>query len=62
MKCKTTMMSCKKKYLCLSEFCCLCSERLQGRKHTHSDNLPEDVQKFISEIQKYMVSAYVSEW
>ena len=56
MKCKTTIMSCKKKYLCLSEFWCLCSGRLQGRRHTHSDNLAEDVQKFISETS---VSAYV---
>ena len=41
MKCKnTTVMSCKKKHLCLSEFCCLYS------KHTDSDNLPEDLQKF----------------
>ena len=45
---KTTVMSCKKKHLCCSEICCLCSGRLQGRRHTHSDNLPEDLQKFIS--------------
>ena len=37
----------------VSEFFCLCSGRLQRRRHTHSDNLPEDLQKFT------MVSAYV---
>ena len=35
-------------------FVSLCSGRLQGRRHTLSDNLPEDLQKFS------MVSAYVS--
>ena len=39
-------MSCKKKHLCLSEFCCLYSGRFQA--HT----LPEDLQKF------NMISAY----
>ena len=48
MKCKikTSVMSCKKKHLCLSGFCCLYSGRFQA--HT----LPEDLQKF------NMVSAY----
>ena len=32
------LMSCKKKNLCLSEFCSLCSGSFQGRRHTHSDN------------------------
>ena len=61
MKCKNNLMSYKKKhYVCLSEFCCLCSGRLQGRRHTDSDNLPEDLQKFIYvKLQKYMVSTYV---
>ena len=40
------LMSCKKKHLCLSEFCCLYSGRFQAHA------LPEDLQKF------NMVSAY----
>ena len=46
-------MNCKNNYdeiqKEVSEFCCLCSGRLHGRRNTHSDNLPEDVQKFIYE-------------
>ena len=49
---KTTVMSCKKNIVFV-EFCGLCSGRLIGRRHTLSDNLPEDLQKF------NMVSAYV---
>ena len=59
MKCKNNCDELQKEALFLYEFCFLCSGRLQGRRHTHSDNLTEDLQKFIYEFQKYMVSAHV---
>ena len=50
MKCKTPVMSCKKKHLCFS-VCTQDGSKEEGQ--THSDSLPEDLQKFT------MVSAYV---
>lgn len=41
-------MSSKKK--CVGETCCLCSGRLYGRKHTHTERLSEDLQKFLLDV------------